>query len=69
MYYICRAEFEKIANTLKDVISQRDKLKLQVDELKDIIRAQKSEKKALLKQVLNLFSQFYKNKNCIYSLN
>lgn len=45
------AEFTDISNTLKDVIAQRDKLKNEVDELKDIIRQQRSEKKALLKQL------------------
>ena len=46
-----RAEFEELSNTLKDVISQRDDLKAQVDGLKEIIRSQKAEKKSLLKQL------------------
>lgn len=46
-----QAEFTEMSNTLKDVIAQRDKLKMELDEMKEIIRHQKSEKKALLKQL------------------
>lgn len=45
------AEFMEMSKTLKDVIAQRDALKAQVDEMKEIIRNQRSEKRAMLKQL------------------
>lgn len=46
-----RTEFNEISKTLKDVIAQRDQLKMELDEAKYIIRQQRSEKKAMLKQL------------------
>ncbi len=44
-------EFEELSNKLREVIAQRDEFKLQINEMKDMISLQKTEKKDLLKQV------------------